>query len=153
MIISGHIYWAKILGNPQTTKFNPQGEWSFDFVPDDKGKKTLLDRGMNKEYFKTKENDDKGEFLQFKRNAVKKDQSPGKPYTVVDSQNNPWDQTEMIGNGSKVNLKVALNEAMYQGKKRLKPSVVSIQVWDHVPYTGGGFPTKDVEDVTNGEEW
>lgn len=151
MIIRGKIYWAKILGKAPTSEFGTF--WSFDFVPEDGGEE-LLKAGMKKDYLKEdKNNDHGGVYLSFKRNAIKKDGSPAKTFQVVGPDGEDWDQMRLIGNGSVVNVKIALNETSYKKQTWLKPSAVAIQVWDHIKYQGkNDFKIKGQE-VEGNNNW
>lgn len=144
MLISGKIYWGKIIGAPRPNKFNPTvPQWSFDLSVDEDTAEKLLGAGMKKTYLRDKQ-DERGTFLTFTRDSIKKDGSAGKPFSVVDSAKNPWPDGKQLGNGTEVNVVVSLNERTFRGEKFLKPSAVAVQVWDLVKYDSGSFPTKDV---------
>ena len=147
MIIRATAYYAKILGNPVPAYDKTKKEWTIDLCFDDETIEKLVSEGMDKDYLRNK-GDERGYFFTYRRPELRKDGSAATPIKVVDDKGNPWDQRVLIGNKSVLNVNVALNQA---GKKGLKPSIISIQVWDHVPYSGGGgsFPTR--EDGT--EEW
>ena len=142
MMITGPCHYARITGEAPKTKFSPRGQWSIEISLDGKTKQRLLEAGMKKDYIKNK-GDDRGDYLQFTRDAVKKDGKPGKPIEVVGPDKAPWPEDKLIGNGSIVNAIISLNEREWKGEKFLKPGVISIQVWEHVPYERGGFPTKE----------
>lgn len=142
-MIRGKAYWAKIVGKPQKA-YNPgEFEWSIDVSVDEATRKQLISEGLG-DKVKNK-GDDRGDFIQFKRNAFKKDPAtglrtePSKPIRIVDHHGNEWGN-QLIGNGSTVNVKYAINEfPIPGGKKGRKQSVLAIQVWDLVKYerTGG----------------
>lgn len=142
MIISGTSFYARIVGEPHTTKYS-DGQWSFDLSVDEETVQSLTKKGVNSNYFRDK-GDERGTFISFQRNAHKADGSAGKPYEVVDSEKNPWDPTKAIGNGSKLNVIVMLSERKYKGVKTLKPEALKIQVWEHVPFTKRELPTRPV---------
>ena len=153
MIIKGIGYWAQIVGAPKPHKFYEgtakEGvkRWSFDLSIDKETQKKLLEAGMRKTFLRNK-GDERDTFLSFDRDDKKADGSEGKPYEIVDAQNQPWDQSKLIGNGSVLNVVVTLNERTFRGEKYLRPGAIRIQVWEHVPYEGGGkneFPTKEAE--------
>lgn len=146
MIISAKAYYAKILGAPVQAYDKTKKEWTIDLCFDDETVEKLVAEGMDKEYLRNK-GDERGYFFTYRRPELRKDGSPSTPIKVVDDKGQPWDASKLIGNGSTLNVMVALNQA---GKKGLKPSVISIQVWDHVAYQGGGeFPTKE----DGSEDW
>ena len=150
MVIQGKAYYAKVLGKPAWGYKNQHKEWSMDVALSPETKKALTDAGVTKSVFKNKD-DDRGWFLTFRRRELKKDGTPGTPIKVVDKKGNDWPQNSLIGNGSVVNVMVALNE--YEGE--IKPGLIKVQVVEHVPYEGKGddedFPTYN-DDGTE-EKW
>lgn len=158
-LMTGKIYWAKVVGKPFNKYQSDEKEWSFDLSVDKKTMKQLISEGVPKESFKNKGNE-QGDFLKFARNAVNRDSAPAQPFRIVDAQGNDWGN-ELIGNGSTVNIKYVLNEKTYKGKNYLKPACLAIQVWDHVKYQPKSpFPSKGVsteQDDTSvaptGKDW
>lgn len=152
-IVQGRARWAKILGAP-VPGYDPESkEWSIDLILDEEGRKAFLASGADKFYIKEKDGED---VVRFVRKAKKKDGSEGKPISVIGPNGADWDQDVPIGNDSVINVKYTLNEVTSQGKKRLKPSIIAIQVWEHRPYTkGAGFPTKENSNVLEGasQDW
>lgn len=149
-IVSGKARYAKILGAAPPGFDNGPEEWTFDLVLDEDGEKQFLKSGASDFYVKT--NKDTGErYLKFSRKLVKRDGGEGKPFSVVGPDGQEWDQKKLIGNGSTLNVKFSLNEITHKGAKRLKPSALAIQIWDHIPYESRAeFPTKAVEAI---ETW
>ena len=117
-----------------------QKEWSFDLANlDAKTIKALKKAGLGG-LIKNKD-DDRGDFIHLRRRAKKKDGEDAKPISIVDHRNNKWDD-RLIGNGSTLNVFVAINENGGHGRKSLSP--LSIQVWDHVEYQPkSAFPTRE----------
>lgn len=146
-MITGPIYWSKILGEPQPGYQGKGREWSFDLGVDQKTEKKLAELEVS-DYIKTKDGHASGgKFIKFKRNAVKADGSAAKPFKVVGPDGKDWPDDKRIGNGSIVNVKLAINEKQ-DGK--MKPSAVAIQVWEYVPYEGGEeFPTRQQDGEEN----
>lgn len=130
--------WCRVVGKPYTSTYGNL-EWSTDVKVDAKTKKYLLGLGVPEDKIR---HDDKGEydFIQFKRAGVKRDGEPAQAIAIVDDQVEPWDNGKLIGNGSTAKVRFALNERKdpRTGRSFLKPSIVAIQVLEHVPYTGGG---------------
>lgn len=141
LILQGSAYWAKIVGDPQPGYDKTQKEWSMDLGNlTEKNIATLKEAGLGHKV--KNKGDDRGDFIQFKRKALKKDQAtgamvPSKPIEIVDKDKNPWDGKTKIGNGSTVNVKFLVNETTYNGKKFLKPGIIGVQVVKHVPWEGG----------------
>lgn len=140
MLISGIGHWAKIVGEPTKGKYHHG--WSFDLSIDEETQTKLLKAGVRKKEFKNK-GDEKGTYIQFRRDAVRKNGQPGKPYEIVDHHNNPWPQNKLIGNGSTLNVVITFNKREYQGEEYNKPSAIKIQVWDYVEFKGkDSLPTR-----------
>lgn len=145
-------FWCKVIGNPVPGFDEGSLEWSFDVSLDEAtvdGKpavEALKAAGLSAR-IKNKE-DEKGNFLHLKRNAVKRDGEPSKPISVVDNQNKPWDDRK-IGNGSILNVSVMVQE--YGDKKKPKVTVrpMAIQVWELIPFEGKTFKIR--EDVPQDE--
>lgn len=154
MMLTGKAFYARITGAPHKNKFNPEvDQWSFELSVDQENADKLLSAGMKPSYLRNK-NDERGTFITFSRDAMKKDGTEGKPYTVVDSKKEPWDPSVKIGNGSVLNVITSLNERTFRGEKFLKPGAIQIQVWEHSPYEGKTeFDVKDGEDASSEKDW
>lgn len=152
-IVQGKAYWAKILGEAQTNSFGEK-QWEMDLALTPETKAAVLALGVSKDRIKEKEG--VGEFITFKRRAVRKDGTPAAPISVVDNEVNPWDTKTLIGNGSLVNVRFALNNRKNPrtGKDMLVPSVVGVQVVELVPYqsTSGFKPVNAAKKSTRSVE-
>jgi hypothetical protein len=144
MLIRGTAKWAKVTGEPHWGYEEKHKEWSIDVFPEDESIERLKAEGLS-DKLKDKGN---GKFMTFKRRETKQDGTPNKPIRIVDhhgetlqDENQPY-KGPKIGNGSVVNINFAINE---YGKNQKSANILSMQVWDLVPYTGGEFPTKDQE--------
>lgn len=149
--IEGKALYAKILGIAPPGYDNGPAEWTFDLVLDEKGIEDYLKSGADKFYIRT--NKDSGvQYVRFSRKALKKDGSAAQSISVIGSDGAPWDQKTLIGNDSILRVKFALNEIEHKKVKRLKPSVLAVQVWEHKKYeSSGGFKIKAPEAVQ--EDW
>ncbi len=99
----------------------------------------------------TKKLKDKGNgtYITFKRKEKKPDGSPNQPIRIVDHKGEAWDNRK-IGNGSTVNVNFAINE--YKPGEN-NANILSLQVWDLVPYEGGGdFPVRE-DNESDSEDW
>lgn len=141
LLESCKIYWSKIVGAPRPN-YNKDGtEWSFDLALTPTAKKQLKEAGAAS-YFKDL-GDDRGTFIHLKRKATKSDGTPAKSIAIVDHHNSPWDN-RLIGNGSTVNVSVALNEYDVGKVKKIQVSPLAVQVWDLTPYQSkSSFPTRE----------
>lgn len=148
-MVTGRVFWAK-LNEPRPNKFKEGAkQWSFDLSLDEENKNILLKQGMKPSYIRNK-GDERGDFISFVRDEQKADGSPGKPFSIVDSQKQPWPADKLIGNGSTLNCVVKLNERTFRGDKFLKPSCLSIQVWSLKEYSqDAGFSVKEGEQLND----
>lgn len=140
-MLTAKAFYAKVVGKPHPGYDKSKYEWSLDACNlTAEAKKTLKAQGIG-DYIKNK-GDDRGDFMTFKRPAMKSDGAPGKPIRVVDNKGQPWDQTKFIGNGSTVNINYAVNDKASGGSK---PGIIALQVWEHVPYESSddGFPVSE----------
>lgn len=149
MILRGKIAWAKILGKPADGYTKGEREWSMDFEPDEASLARYGKEGGSDFYLKNKENHPLGTFIPFKRKEIRQDGTPAKPISVVDRTGKAWDPSVKIGNGSVVDVKVALNEVTVGREKRLKPSLIAVKVVDLVEYEG---KDSDYEEFTYDDE-
>jgi len=144
MLIQGKAKWAKIIGEPSWGYENKFKEWSIDVYVDENTVKKLKDEGLGPK-LKDKGN---GVYITFKRKELKADGTPNQPIRVVDHRGQPWDNRK-IGNGSTVNVNFAVNEYK-PGQKNA--NILSLQVWDLVPFEKGEFPVKDDSEASWKEE-
>jgi len=136
MLIQGKAKWAKIIGEPVWGYENKHKEWSLDVYIDEHTAHKLEVEGL-KDKIKDKGN---GQYVSFKRKELKGDGTPNQPIRVVDHHGEPWNPKTKIGNGSTVNVNFAINEFK---PKQYSMNILSLQVWDLVPYEGNEFPIKD----------
>lgn len=145
--------YAKVLGVAPPGFDNGPAEWTIDVNLDKDGLEQYKASGADMFYIRT-EKKTGDQHVRFTRKAVKKDLSPGKPILVVGPDGKDWDQTKLIGNGSVVNVRFTLNEITHKGSKRLKPSILAIQVWSHTEYKPkSGFDIKEVLEGETPSEW
>lgn len=150
MLIQGRCKWAKVIGEPgwgYEAKFK---EWSIDVYVDEETAAKLKAEGLGKK-LKDKGN---GTYITFKRKEIGVNRTTGQPKNndpirVVDHRGQPWDN-RWIGNGSTVNVNFIINE---YGKGEKAANILSLQVWDYVPYEGGEFPTRDDADKSVDDSW
>lgn len=150
MLIQGKAKWAKIIGDPSWGYENKFKEWSVDVYIDEATAEKLKAEGLA-DKLKDKGN---GQYVTFKRKELKNDGSGkiNQPIRVVDHRGEAWDNRK-IGNGSTVNVNFGISEYK-PGQKNM--NILSLQVWDYVPYEGGEFPTRNDGDTANtggAEDW
>ena len=146
MLINGKAFWAKIVGSPVPgfDKNDPKAvEWSFDLSINKDVVKQLKADGLGAK-IKNK-GDERGDYIRLKRKGIKNDGNPAKAIQIFDAHGEVWGN-ELIGNGSELNVNVAIEDGDYHGKKYRTMKPISVQVWDHVKYVPKSpFPTKTEE--------
>lgn len=130
--VSGKIYWAKVF-KPVDNYERTGKEWTFDFVPDEKGievlkKHRLLDR------LKEPRDPIPGDYIRLRKPELDKDGNRNDPIRVLDEDNEDWENGN-IGNGSSADLRLTIADFGKGKKKAIWTS--AIRVTDHVPHEGG----------------
>lgn len=151
LVYRGAIQYAKVLGDP-VLNYNKDGqEWKFDFIPDDDkaAAKELKSLGVGDRLRSLEDSEGNpryggSKYMSFKQNANRKDGTPNIPIRVVDAAGNPWNEDELIGNGSRVDVKFVVID---NGKGRFNGVYPrSIRVLELVPYRKEEFEPLDEND-------
>lgn len=140
--LTGKAYWVKVIGDPVENFREDGNEWTIDVAPNQKGIDLLKRVGLEKNL--RDKDDDRGEFITFRRNELKKNGEPNSPIEVVDAEGNPWDTTigedgypvKPIGNESLVKIKFSVFHMPAKGKFKevIKPVIYKITVLELVEY-------------------
>jgi hypothetical protein len=105
-----------------------------DIAVDDKTKAALVKEGIPEDKFKLPKYETNGQnVIKFKRREFRKDGTAGSPFRVAGPDGKPWDQTKLIGNGSTVDVKWALN-TRFDGT--VAADAQAFRVVEHVVYEG-----------------
>lgn len=150
MMIQGVAKWTKITGEPGWGYQNKFKEWSIDVYVDATTASKLKAEGLGKK-LKDKGN---GIYITFKRKELKQDGSPNQPIRIVDHHGAVLQDKDTaykgpkIGNGSTVNVNFIINDFSETEKNA---NILSLQIWDLVPYEGGEFPTKSNDGSDEGD--
>jgi len=153
VFIKGTIAWAKVLGEP-VLNYNKDGkEWTFEVEPDEAGLQKILQNGLADRVkgggynIGTKgQHKDRNPFLQLKRTELNKDGEPNIPIRIYDNENNPWDSSKLIGNGSSADVKIDIRDYGAGKKKGVYP--VAIRITNHIPYESSEFGGMDGENAS-----
>jgi hypothetical protein len=161
VFVSGKVYWAKIVGDKALTN-NYEGtgrEWTFEFEPDDVSflkdhrlldrlkdpmayANQLEERGEDEKAEKARESaKGRGDYLLIKKAEFNKDGEKNPPFKIVDSDNQPWGEDRLIGNGSTVDLKLNIIDWGAGKKKSIWCSAIRVQ--DLVVYETDEFAGMD----------
>jgi hypothetical protein len=132
--------YFRLIGEPHDN-FNKDGkEWTTNFILNDEHLAVCRENGMAKAYVKTARKVDGVDtevppFIKFTKKAHGADGTPKEPITVLDRTAKPWNPAVAIGNGSKADIIVNLNEVgMGPNKGKLKPYISKVVIKEHVPY-------------------
>lgn len=131
------LFWPK-LARAVENQFN--GEMQYEV----QGRVSKKRRAEFEEFGKVKEQDDGTVSFNFKKKALKSDGSPAAKVKVVDENGDDLDPMS-IGNGTKANIRLLLNDYQIKNPKTGKVTkegtsamIVAVQVTDLVVYEGGG---------------
>lgn len=136
---SGTIYWAKVLGKPVLNYEGDAREWTYQFVPDDVS--FLKQHGLLDRLKEDKKGIIEGDFLNLKKPELDSKGEANDPIRIYDADNKPWDTNKLIGNGSKVDVKLTIADWGKGKKKSIWTS--AIRVTEHVPYESNEFGGMD----------
>jgi len=158
MMIRGQAFYAKVLGSPVKGYNEGDLEWSIDVTVDEATRAKLAELGFSDFYIKPAVNPRTGkehasgmDYIQFRRNAKRRDGTDAKPIAVVDRAGKPWPQDKLIGNGSVINVILGKKEVKQGRETRNKPTLIRMQVWDYVPYEASGG--SEYTDFPIDEDW
>jgi len=143
VFMSGEVYWAKVLGNPRPNYNGDAREWSFEFEPDEHGIAKLKQHKLTDRLKDKYEDQGRGKFIVLRRTEFSKDGNPNTPIRIYDGEGNEWDKTKLLGNKTKVDVKLDIRDYGPGKKKGVYP--VAIRVKELVPYQSSEFGGMDRE--------
>lgn len=157
--LTGKAFWVKVLGDPVENYREDGNEWCIDVTPNQKGIELLRRIGLG-EKLRNKD-DDREDFITFRRNELKKDGTENNKIEVVDADGNPWDEDKPIGNGSTVKVRFSVFEMPAKGKFKaiIKPVIYKITVLELVEYkrpdkgAAKPAPKAKAKNNANEEDW
>lgn len=123
-VVTGKAYWASVQ-QPNTT-YEP--EWAVDICVDDNNRKQFEADGVP---IKNK-GDERGDFVHIRQRVARRDGTQNDAPVVMDGQKNPF--TDLIGNGSIVNVMYTPFAWEMNGKSGVTPILKKVQVVNHVAY-------------------
>lgn len=151
VFLSGKIFWAKVLGEPVLNYNKDAREWTFELEPDEKGLQSLIKNGLadrikGKGYnIGTKgQHKERNPFIQLKKSELNKDGKPNTPLRIYDEDDTDWDKDTLIGNESRVDVKLDIRDYGVGKKKGVYP--VAIRITDHVEYQSSEFGGMDAKE-------
>lgn len=153
-VIRGKTSYAKILGEPMLAYDKTSREWKMDLELINQATiKELKSFGIGDRIKQKEEYLDGAPYLTLKQRELRADGSPNQPIRVVEADGKtPWDQEKLIGNGSVVDVKVAIMD-FGPGKKK-GVYIRGVRVLDLVSYEPVIFEalTEDDEYFAGGNE-
>jgi len=142
--VRGIAHWAKVIGEPKKDNFSDGRQWSIDVSLDDEGVKLFKELRIGDRIREPKEGDTRAPFYTFKQAEFRRDGQPNDPITIVDTNNRPWPEGKLIGNGSVVDIKFKFVPA--SGAKKAGAYIRAIRVLEHVPYQSSEFAPLSSDD-------
>lgn len=126
--MTGTVYWEKLRGEPQPSYDEAKNEWSIDITPDARGGDLLKRIGLAGKL--RNKDDDRGDFITFRRPELKKDGTANGHVEIVDEAGEPWPEDVLIGNGSQVKVKFGVLDLPAKGKFKafIKPILYKVTV-------------------------
>lgn len=144
IFMSGKLFWAKVLGEPRPNYGGDAREWTFEFEPNDEGVKLLKQHKLT-DRLKDK-HEDRGKYLVLRKSEFNKDGNPNPPIRVYDGEDNEWDRSRLIGNGSDADVKLDIRDYGVGKKKGVYP--VAIRVTGLIQYQSSEFGGMDRDEGT-----
>jgi len=158
---SGALYWAKIVGDQAlVSNYDGDGkEWTMEFEPDDTSflkDNRLLDRLKDPlayaERLEQRGEDDKAaaaragaegrtDYIILKKPELDRDGNKNTPFAIYDDEGVAWGEDRLIGNGTKVDVKLSIVDWGVGKKKSIYCRAV--RVTDHVAYVSDVFAGMD----------
>lgn len=135
VFLSGKVHWAKVIGEPRPNYGGDAREWTFEFEPDEAGVKVLKQHKLT-DRLKDKENPER-RILVLRKTEFNKDGNPNPPIRLYDGEDQEWDKTKLIGNGSSADVKLDIRDYGVGKKKGVYP--VAIRITDLVSYQSSEF--------------
>lgn len=132
--MTGTIFWEKLRGDPQPGYDEDKNEWSVDFTPNQKGLDLLKRIGLG-EKLRSKD-DDREDFITFRRPELKKDGTANGHVEVVDAEGNPFPEEKLIGNGTGAKVKFGVLDLPARGKFKafIKPVLYKVTITNLVEF-------------------
>lgn len=142
--IRGVAHWAKVIGEPRKNNFDDFREWTIDVSPDEESVGTFKNLGVADRLRTPKSGDNRAPFYTFKQKEFRPDGTKNLPIKVLDSNDQPWPEGRLIGNGTAVDVKFKFQPA--SGTKKAGLYIRSIRVLDLVKYEASEFPPLSEDD-------
>lgn len=139
---TGTLYWPKIVGD-RALHPNYDGdarEWSYEFEPDDPSflkEHRLLDRLKEPKG----DDDDRGPYLVLRKPEFDRDGNKNDPIRIYTSDNEPWGDETLIGNGTRADVKLRIVDWGKGKKKGIYTNAIRVQ--ELVPYVSNEFGAMD----------
>jgi hypothetical protein len=129
--LSGKIYWAKVFDVVPNYGGDAR-EWTFEFEPDADGLKVLKKHKLT-DRLKDKENPDR-KVMRLKKPEFNRNGEANKPIRIYDNDDDAWDPkrndkgepTNLIGNGSAVDVKLDIRDYGVGKKSGVYPLAIRV---------------------------
>ena len=142
--LRGKTMYAKILGDPVLNYSKDGKEWKMDLVIDKEAIKELKAAGIGDRVKSKPDYADGQYYISFKQKELRADGTPNEPIKVVDKTNKPWNDNDLIGNGSTVDVKFVVKD--WGAGKKKGVYLRAVRVLDLVRFSRSEFDDLDEND-------
>lgn len=156
LLVKGTAYYAMVLGKPRPNYDRNGTEWKMDFVPADDTEAAKLKAAGIGDRLKVANDGHPAagqQVIKLKRKGEDKEGNPKGPPVVVDSTQKTWPEDKLIGNDSKVFVKLAVTPPRTKGYKA-SCTLTGVMVKEHAEYvsTGRGMFDEVADKAEDGSE-
>lgn len=144
MVIRGKTSFAKILGDPVLNYSKDGKEWKMDLVIDKDTEKEFKAAGIGDRVKRKDTYLDGQPHVTFKQGEFRRSGEPNKPIPVTDILGDPWNQNELLGNGSDVDVTFVVQD--HGPGKKHGMYIRSVRVLKLVPYNKDDTPPITADD-------
>ena len=144
MVIRGETSYAKILGDPVLNYSKDGKEWKMDLMIDAGTVKEFKAAGIGDRVKEKKEYLNGNPFVTFKQAEFRRDGTENRPVKVTNILGDDWDQKNLLGNGTVVDVTFAVQDHGPGKKKGMY--IRSVRVLKHVPYEKDDMPALAEDD-------
>lgn len=137
VVIRGKTMYAKILGDPVLNYSKDGKEWKLDLIIDKNTVKELKGLGVGDRVKQKDEYLDGQTYITLKQPELQKSGKENEPIEVVDIKSAPWNEDNLIGNLSDVDIKLSVVD--YGVGKKKGMYIKKVRVLNLVEYTKNDF--------------
>lgn len=144
--LRGTAHYAKLLGDPRPNFTGDNREWTVELELTPAGVEQLVDLKLSDRIKRKEDFLNNAPYITLRQRETRRDGKTNSAPRVVDIKGNPWDENILIGNGSKVDVRLNIVPPA-KGKPKAGIYLNSVRILDLVPYVKAEeFPEIDESD-------